>query len=146
MSDVEFVVAQFGAGLSWAGFLTPTNLGGVNTGLTGVRTSNTVGYKSPNWGGVTFQLATGLGENVVARDDGFNVEYGGGPIYAAIGYWGIGLPLGVALAFSLDFRGAGIWVGLCAGLAVVAALLLFRWLRLTGWLASTARAEGLPRT
>jgi MATE family multidrug resistance protein len=67
-------------------------------------------------------------------------------IYAAIGYWGIGLPLGVALAFSLDFRGAGIWVGLCAGLAVVAALLLFRWLRLTGWLASTARAESLPRT
>jgi len=79
-------VAQFGAGLSWAGFLTPTNLGGVSSGLTGARTSNTVGYKSPNWGGVTFQLATGLGEGVVARDDGFNVEYGGGPIYAAVGY------------------------------------------------------------
>ena len=79
-------VAQFGAGLSWAGFLTPTNLGGVSSGLTGARTSNTVGYKSPTWGGVTFQLATGLGENVVARDDGFNVEYGGGPIYAAVGY------------------------------------------------------------
>jgi len=79
-------VAQFGVGLSWAGFLTPTNLAGVNSGLTGARTSNTVGYKSPTWGGVTFNLATGLGEGVVARDDGFNVEYAGGPIYAAVGY------------------------------------------------------------
>ncbi|MES0153073.1 MATE family efflux transporter [Mesorhizobium sp. M0018] len=50
-------------------------------------------------------------------------------IYAAIGYWGIGLPLGVLLAFRFGFNGVGIWIGLSSGLAVVAALLLVRWLR-----------------
>lgn len=49
-------------------------------------------------------------------------------ICALFGYWGIGLPLGVVLGFPLGFGGAGIWVGLCAGLATVAVLLLSRWL------------------
>jgi MATE family multidrug resistance protein len=50
-------------------------------------------------------------------------------IYAAIGYWGVGLPLGALLAFHFGFAGTGIWAGLSAGLAVVALLLLSRWLR-----------------
>ena len=50
-------------------------------------------------------------------------------VYAAIGYWGVGLPLGVVLAFEFGFNGAGIWIGLSCGLAVVAVLLLVRWLR-----------------
>jgi MATE family multidrug resistance protein len=50
-------------------------------------------------------------------------------IYALVGYWGVGLPLGVALAFPGGLEGNGIWIGLSAGLAVVAALLLARWLR-----------------
>jgi MATE family multidrug resistance protein len=50
-------------------------------------------------------------------------------IYAAIGYWGIGLPLGVLLAFHFGFAGRGIWIGLSSGLAVVSVLLLARWLR-----------------
>lgn len=50
-------------------------------------------------------------------------------VYAAIGYWGVGLPLGVLLAFPGGLKGAGIWIGLSAGLAVVALLLLLRWLR-----------------
>ncbi len=50
-------------------------------------------------------------------------------LYAAIGYWGIGLPLGALLAFQFGFGGAGIWTGLFIGLAVVAALLLYRWLQ-----------------
>jgi MATE family multidrug resistance protein len=48
-------------------------------------------------------------------------------IYAAIGYWGIGMTLGVALAFHFGAGGSGIWLGLCAGLAVVAVLLIYRW-------------------
>ena len=48
-------------------------------------------------------------------------------IYAAIGYWVIGLAIGLALAFALDWRGFGIWVGLAAGLAVVAVLMIWRW-------------------
>jgi len=50
-------------------------------------------------------------------------------VYAAFGYWGIGMTLGVLLAFRFDRGGAGIWIGLSTGLAVVAALLLARWLR-----------------
>ncbi|MFC5386717.1 MATE family efflux transporter [Aquamicrobium segne] len=50
-------------------------------------------------------------------------------IYAAIGYWGIGMPLGIVLAFHLGFDGRGVWMGLSAGLASVAVLLLARWLR-----------------
>ncbi|NIX75190.1 MATE family efflux transporter [Microvirga terricola] len=50
-------------------------------------------------------------------------------IYAAFGYWGVGLPLGVALAFGTNLRGVGIWIGLATGLATVAALMLWRWLR-----------------
>ena len=50
-------------------------------------------------------------------------------IYAAFGYWGVGLPLGALLAFHFGFAGVGIWMGLSTGLAVVAVLLLTRWLR-----------------
>ena len=50
-------------------------------------------------------------------------------VFAAIGYWGVGLPLGILLAFRFGFGGSGIWAGLSLGLAVVAALLLARWLR-----------------
>jgi len=54
-------------------------------------------------------------------------------IYAAIGYWGVGMPLGSYLAFRTGFGGAGIWTGLFLGLAVVAALLLWRWLTRARW-------------
>ena len=50
-------------------------------------------------------------------------------IYAGIGYWGIGLPLGAALAFHFGYAGAGIWTGLSLGLIIVAVLMLARWMR-----------------
>lgn len=59
-------------------------------------------------------------------------------IYSALGYWGIGMTLGVSLAFPLGLDGIGIWIGLVSGLAVVSVLLLARWLRrgrLMHWLA-----------
>ncbi len=48
-------------------------------------------------------------------------------IFAGLGYWGIGLPLGAWLAFGAGLGGKGIWVGLAVGLAVVAALMVSRW-------------------
>jgi MATE family multidrug resistance protein len=50
-------------------------------------------------------------------------------IYAGIGYWGIGLPFGVLLGFAAGMEGVGIWIGLATGLAVVAVLMTWRWIR-----------------
>jgi len=50
-------------------------------------------------------------------------------LYALLGYWGLGFPLGLLLAFKGGLGGSGIWIGLAAGLAVVAVLLLRRWAR-----------------
>jgi predicted porin len=72
-------VGQLGS-LQWGGYLSPGNPNG------GVRSSNTIGYKTPNMGGLTAQAAFGLSETTNAgRNNGFNVEYGAGPIYAAVG-------------------------------------------------------------
>jgi multidrug resistance protein, MATE family len=49
-------------------------------------------------------------------------------IMAGVGYWGIGIGIGSYLAFGLGWDGLGIWIGLAIGLAVVAALLLSRWM------------------
>jgi MATE family multidrug resistance protein len=50
-------------------------------------------------------------------------------IYAAIGYWGIGMSLGIVLAFPGGMAGVGIWIGLAVGLLAVAVLMTYRWLR-----------------
>jgi MATE family multidrug resistance protein len=50
-------------------------------------------------------------------------------LYAAFGYWVVGLVTGVGLAFGLGWQGIGIWIGLAAGLGVVAALMMARWIR-----------------
>jgi MATE family multidrug resistance protein len=49
-------------------------------------------------------------------------------LFALVGYWVVGLGIGAWLAFAADWKGVGIWVGLAAGLAAVAALMLARWL------------------
>jgi MATE family multidrug resistance protein len=48
-------------------------------------------------------------------------------LFALIGYWAIGLPLGTSLAFSVGLGGVGIWIGLATGLATVAVLMIRRW-------------------
>jgi multidrug resistance protein, MATE family len=50
-------------------------------------------------------------------------------LYAALGYWGFGMPLAVGLGFWTDLGGTGIWIGLAGGLAVVATAMTIRWLR-----------------
>ena len=44
--------------------------------------------------------------------------------FALVGYWVVGLGIGAWLAFGRDWKGVGIWVGLAAGLAAVAVLML----------------------
>jgi MATE family multidrug resistance protein len=48
---------------------------------------------------------------------------------ALLGYWGVGLPLGALLAFKFGMGGQGIWLGLAAGLGIVAVMMTLRWRR-----------------
>jgi len=48
-------------------------------------------------------------------------------LLAGLGYWGVGLPLSIALGFLTPLAGRGIWIGLALGLSVVAVLMLRRW-------------------
>ncbi len=61
-------------------------------------------------------------------------------VVAAIGYWGVGLPVGIVLAFALHLQAAGVWIGMTIGLFTVAILLLGRWRRLLRRPALPARA------
>ncbi len=45
---------------------------------------------------------------------------------AAIAYWPLGLPAAYLFGFVADWKGTGVWLGLVAGLAVAAVLLLIR--------------------
>jgi MATE family multidrug resistance protein len=49
-------------------------------------------------------------------------------LFAAFGYWIVGLGLAIWLGFPGGMRGVGIWIGLAAGLAVVAVLMVARWM------------------
>jgi len=50
-------------------------------------------------------------------------------LFAAFGYWVVGLAVALWLGFHQHMGGVGIWIGLASGLAVVAMLMLVRWLR-----------------
>jgi len=51
-------------------------------------------------------------------------------LLAALGYWVLGLPLGLLLAGPAGLGPQGVWFGLAAGLGIVAVLMLRRWRRL----------------
>jgi len=50
-------------------------------------------------------------------------------LFAAFGYWVVGIGTGAFLAFRTPLAGRGIWIGLAVGLAVVSVLMLWRWSR-----------------
>lgn len=50
-------------------------------------------------------------------------------IFAAFGYWAVGIGVGIVLAFPLGLQGVGVWIGLASGLAVVSVLMIWRWMR-----------------
>ncbi|NOG71711.1 MATE family efflux transporter [Roseicella sp. DB1501] len=52
-------------------------------------------------------------------------------LLAGLGYWGLGMPVGLLLAARLGLGPVGLWIGLAAGLACVALLMLRRWRRLS---------------
>ncbi len=48
-------------------------------------------------------------------------------VMALCGYWAIGAPAGLALAFLTPLGGVGLWIGLAIGLTAVSTMLLVRW-------------------
>jgi multidrug resistance protein, MATE family len=49
-------------------------------------------------------------------------------LMALLGYWAVGAPVGLVLGFLTPLGVVGVWIGLALGLAVVAVLLLLRWI------------------
>lgn len=47
-------------------------------------------------------------------------------IYAALSYWGVGLPVAYVLGFVVGWEGVGVWLGFAASLAAAAVLLSWR--------------------
>jgi MATE family multidrug resistance protein len=60
----------------------------------------------------------------------------------AVGYWAVGLPVGVGLAFAAGWGAFGLWIGLCLGLCLVAVTLLWAW---RGRAAALWRGETPPK-
>ncbi|MBA2934953.1 MATE family efflux transporter [Sphingomonas sp. CGMCC 1.13654] len=50
-------------------------------------------------------------------------------VFAALGYWVIGFGTAILFAFHLGWGGVGVWIGLAAGLATAAVLMMTRWSR-----------------
>ncbi len=48
-------------------------------------------------------------------------------LIAVFGYWVVGIGVGTGLAFAARWGGVGVWIGLATGLALVSALLIWRW-------------------
>ena len=48
-------------------------------------------------------------------------------LFAAFGYWVVGMGTAWFFAFRLGWDGVGVWIGLAAGLAVVSVLMVGRW-------------------
>ena len=82
-----------------------------------------------------FQLADGLQVTVLGLLRG--VQDTRVPMwYAALSYWGVGMPFGYVAGFVLGWGGIGVWIGLIAGLSAAAALLMARF-----WWHSVPRLE-----
>lgn len=76
--------SQPGQPFAWANYN-----GSVASDNSGIRRNNSVGYRSPVFGGLSTELAVAAGEGQRRRSLGGNVQYNGGPVYAAIGFDGV---------------------------------------------------------
>jgi predicted porin len=70
-------VSQLGSAYTYANYTAvPATVEASN-----IRWANSVGYKSPNLSGATFELATGLGEGLRKRSTSGNAQYKRGPLW-----------------------------------------------------------------
>jgi MATE family multidrug resistance protein len=52
-----------------------------------------------------------------------------GLIVQLVGYWAVGLPVGVLLGFHFKLGAVGLWLGLCLGLTIAGSWLILSWRR-----------------
>ena len=75
-------VSQLGSAYTYAGYTAvPSSIEASN-----LRWSNSVGYKSPALGGVSFELATALGEGQRRRNTSGNLQFKQGPLWAGAAF------------------------------------------------------------
>ncbi|MDR2327392.1 MAG: porin [Acidovorax sp.] len=72
-----------GQAYAWANYS-----GSVAADSSSIRRNNTVGYRSPNLGGWSSEIAYTAGEGQRTPTVGWNVQYRNGPVYAGLGYDG----------------------------------------------------------
>jgi MATE family multidrug resistance protein len=65
-----------------------------------------------------------------------------GLIVQIVGYWLVGLPVGILLAFHEKMGAVGLWLGLCAGLAVAGPALMVIWHRAARDMEKTVLSDG----
>jgi predicted porin len=78
-------VSQLGSPYTYANY-TPV---ASTVEATNIRWSNTIGYKSPTLGPVTFEIATAAGEGVRQRSTSGNIQYKEGPVWLGMAYDGL---------------------------------------------------------
>lgn len=110
------VLIGLGGPIAWL-FLDPANPGAAATAALATGMLTVAGL---------FQLADGVQVVAAGALRGFK-DTAVPMLLAGLGYWVAGLPLGLLLAFALGLGPIGLWIGLAAGLFLVAALMLARW-------------------
>jgi predicted porin len=78
-------VSQTGAAYTYANYTPVPN----TVEASNIRWSNSVGYKSPALGPLSFELATGLGEGARERSTSANLQWKQGPLWLAGAYDGL---------------------------------------------------------
>lgn len=120
MAAMAGLLIGLGGAIAWL-FLAPGNPGAAETAALAASLLVVAGL---------FQLADGV--QAVAAGALRGLKDTAVPmLLMGFGYWGAGLPLGLALAFPGGMGPPGLWIGLAAGLFLVAGLMLLRWMRLS---------------
>lgn len=70
-------VSQLGTAYGYANYVAVPN----TVEATNIRWANAVGYKSPDWSGLSFELQHAVGENVRSNNTGGNIQYKRGPLW-----------------------------------------------------------------
>jgi multidrug resistance protein, MATE family len=76
--------------------------------------------------GAAFQFFDGVQITATGALRGLGNTHAG-LIVQVIGYWGVGLPLGIWLGFGRKMGAVGLWIGLCAGLMIAGVALVWVW-------------------